>query len=422
MAGARRSSWVWIVFLVVITAVVIAPATFAAVRLTAPPPAAAVSLRVPAGVLLDGTGPPPIPTPSNGSFALATSMTGSIVALNAAAVRPIGSVAKAMTALVVLDAHPLDPGASGPSITMTASDVLLYRKALAEGGSNLRVRAGEVLTERDLLLALLLPSADNIAETLAVWVSGNRSAFIARLNATAAEMGMAHTHFADPSGLSVRTVSTAGDLVALAKAVIADRALEGLVGTAHAALPDGTVLNNLDILLNRQAGWLGIKTGWTGAAGGCLLFADQMRYDTGDMLTVWGAVLGQPPAAAGDPAHPELGQAFASAQHAVIAAVGAYAAVDLAAFAPQVSGSVTTRWGDSALVTLSPAESKKAFIHAGAALHFHVTDLAPRAPIAPGTAIGLVTGVVDAKTSITWTVVSASAIAAPSLSWRLFSA
>ena len=80
--------------------------------------------------------------------------------------------------------------------------MLLYRQAVAEGGSNLRVHAGEVLTERDLLLALLLPSADNIAETLAVWVSGNRAAFIARLNATAAAMGMGHTHFADPSGLS----------------------------------------------------------------------------------------------------------------------------------------------------------------------------------------------------------------------------
>jgi D-alanyl-D-alanine carboxypeptidase (penicillin-binding protein 5/6) len=422
MAGTRRSSWVWIVFLVVITAVVIAPATFVAVRLTAPPPAAAVSLHVPAGVLLDGTGPPPIPTPSTGSFALATSMSRSIVARAAAAVRPIGSVAKAMTALVVLAAHPLDRGANGPSITMTGSDVLLYRQALAEGGSNLRVRAGEVLTERDLLLALLLPSADNIAETLAVWVSGNRSAFIARLNATAVAMGMAHTHFADPSGLSVRTVSTAGDLVALAKAVIANRALEDLVGTANAALSDGTVLNNLDILLNRQAGWLGIKTGWTGAAGGCLLFADQLTYGTGEMVTVWGAVLGQPPAAEGDPAHPELGQAFAAAQRAVVAADGAYASVDLAAFAPQLSGSVTTRWGDSSVVTLSPAATNEVFIRAGASLHFQVTDVAPRAPIAAGTTVGLVTGVLDAKTSITWRVVAASAIAAPSLSWRLFSA
>ena len=89
-----------------------------------------------------------------------------------------------MTALVVLDGASAAPGARrAVAVTMTGADVQLYRQAVAAGGSNLRVRAGEVLTERDLLLALLLPSADNIAETLAVWVPANRAAFIARLNA-----------------------------------------------------------------------------------------------------------------------------------------------------------------------------------------------------------------------------------------------
>src|ERR1700682_5480705 len=105
---------------------------------------------------------------------------------------------------------------------MTSADVLLCRHALAVDGSAVAVRTGEVLTERDLLLALLLPSADNIAETLAVWVSGNRPAFIASLNATATAMGMDHTHFADPSGLSAATVSSADDLVLLAPGGIAN--------------------------------------------------------------------------------------------------------------------------------------------------------------------------------------------------------
>ncbi len=354
MAGSRRTSWVWIVFVAVIAALVVTAATFVAVKLTAAPPAATVSIHAPATVLLDGAAPPPIPTPASGSFALATSLNGMIATRDATAVRPIGSVAKAMTALVVLTVHPLNPAASGPSITMTNADVARYQQALAAGGSNLRVRAGEVLTERDLLLALLLPSADNIAETLAVWVSGNRAAFIARLNATAAAMGMHHTHFADPSGLSIRTVSTALDLVMLAKAVIANPALAQLVGTTQAVLPDGTVLKNLDIVLNRQAGWLGIKTGWTGAAGGCFLFADATHYATGNTVVVWGAVLGQPPDSAGDGAHPELGQAFLSAQHAVSAAVAAYSAVDLSAVAPQVSGSITTRWGPGAVCGAFP--------------------------------------------------------------------
>src|ERR1700688_860512 len=398
MARSRRTSWVWIVVVAVVAAAVITAATFLAVRLTAPPPAATVTVQASATVLLDGAAPPPIPTPDSGSFALATSVGGTIATRDDAAERPIGSVAKAMTALVVLSTHPIDAGAQGPSITMTGADVALYRQAVAEGGSNLRVRAGEVLTERDLLLALLLPSADNIAETLAVWGSGNRAAFIARLHATAA------------------------DLVALARAVIANPALADLVGTAQAALPDGTVLKNLDILLNRQAGWLGIKTGWTGAAGGCLLFADEMHYGTGNSVVVWGAVLGQPPDSSGDGAHSELGQAFLSAQKAVTAAVAAYAAVDLAAVPPQVSGSITTRWGIKGPVVLSPfAASDLVFIRAGALLRIHVSVLAPRAPIATGATVAEVTGVLNAKTSITWKVVSTSAIAAPSPWWKLFS-
>ena len=410
-------------FVVVIAAMVVTAATFVALRLAAASPAATVSIHAPATVLLDGAVPPPIPTPTSGSFALATSLEGMIATRAVAAVRPIGSVAKAMTALVVLSAHPLDPGAAGPSITMTNADVGLYRQALAAGGSNLRVRAGEVLTERDLLLALLLPSADNIAETLAVWVSGNRAAFIARLNATAAALGMHATHFADPSGLSPRTVSTAGDLVALAKAVIANPALAVLVGTAQATLPDGTVLKNLDILLNQQAGWLGIKTGWTGAAGGCLLFADEVQYDTGHSIIVWGAVLGQPPASSGDAAHPELGQAFIAAQTAVVAAVAAYAAVDLSTVPPQVSGSITTRWGSSAPVMLSPfAPTDLVFIRAGALMRVRVTLVAPRPPIASGTTVAEITCVLNAKTSITWKVVSTAAVAAPTLEWKLFSA
>jgi serine-type D-Ala-D-Ala carboxypeptidase (penicillin-binding protein 5/6) len=421
MAPARRTPWVWIVFIAVIGAMLITAATLATVRLTAPAPSATVSIQAPAGVLLDGAAPPAIPTPTYGSFALATSMSGTVATRAPAAVRPIGSVAKAMTALVVLAAHPVAPGAPGPSIVMTSADVLLYRQALAAGGSNLPVRAGEVLTERDLLLALLLPSADNIAETLAVWVSRDRSKFITRLNATAAAMGMDHTHFADPSGLSVRTVSTAQDLVVLARAAIANVALASLVGTSRAALSNGTVLNNLDVLLKSQTGWLGIKTGWTGSAGGCLLFAAQMTFATGQRVTVWGAILGQPPSATGDPAHPELGQAFASAQSAVAAALGAYQVVDLSGFLRQISGSISTRWGDSSSLTLSQPASVYQFVRAGALLRFHVSAVPSRVPIAAGTTVAEVTGTLNQQPSITWDVSNTSAIAGPSSWWRLFS-
>lgn len=421
MAPARRTRWVWIVFIAVIGAMLITAATFVTVRLTAPAPSATVSIQAPEPVLLDGAAPPTIPTPAVGSFALATSVSGTVATRTPAAVRPIGSVAKAMTALVVLAVHPIAPGAPGPSIVMTNADVVLYRQALAAGGSNLPVHTGEILTERDLLLALLLPSADNIAESLAVWVSGDRSRFITRLNATATSMGMKNTHFADPSGLSVQTVSTAQDLLVLARAVIANAALANLVATPRAALSNGTIVNNLDVLLKSQAGWLGIKTGWTGAAGGCLLFAAQMTFATRQRVTVWGAILGQPPSAAGDPAHPELGQAFVSAQGAVAAALGAYQVVDLSGFLRQISGSISTRWGEHSSVTLSQPASVYQFVRAGALLRFHVSVLPSRFPIAAGTTVAEVTGTLNLQRSINWDVISTSAIAGPSPWWKLFS-
>jgi serine-type D-Ala-D-Ala carboxypeptidase (penicillin-binding protein 5/6) len=421
MAGTRRSAWVWIVFAAVVGAMLITAATVVTVRLTAPPPAAVVSIHAPATLLVDGKAPPPIPVPVRGSFALATSLNGIAASRDATAVRPIGSVAKAMTALVVLAARPLVPGAPGPSVTMTSADVLLYRQAVAEGGSNIRVRAGEVLTERDLLLALLLPSADNIAETLAVWVSGNRSAFIARLNATAATMGMHQTHFADPSGLGVATVSTASDLIVLARAVTINPSLANLVGVRQVTLPDGTILRNLDILLGTQPGWLGIKTGWTGSAGGCLLFAASRSYPHERAVTVWGAVLGQPPLKAGDPAHPELGEAFVAAQSAAAAVFRRYAAVDLAGLSLDVSGSISVQWGGSSDVQLSKHTPDFAFVRAGEALRLHVTVVAPRGPIPFGATVAEITGVLNSDTVITWKVVSTTAIAAPSALWKLFS-
>jgi serine-type D-Ala-D-Ala carboxypeptidase (penicillin-binding protein 5/6) len=420
MTPRRRSRWPRVLWTSA-AALLIAAASVLTVRLTAPLPPASVSIEAPANLTVDVATAPTIPVPARGSFALATSIDGNVASRDAGVERPIGSVAKAMTALLVIRAHPLTVGSSGPSLTMTSADVALYRHALAQDGSAVPVRAGEVLTERDLLLALLLPSANNVAETLATWVSGNRVAFIAQLNATAAAMGMDHTHFADPSGFSAQTVSSAADLVTLARAVVASPALAELVSVRQARLPDGTILRNLDILLGEQPGWLGVKTGWTGAAGGCLLFAARESYATNSDVTVWGAVLGQPPLAAGDPAHPELGAAFAAARSAAVAAFGAYAAVDLNRFSSAVTGSISTRWGGHARAVVS-GQSQVLVVRAGALLHLTVTAYRPVAPFGSGDVVGLVTGALDSHTTVVWRILSGAAIDAPSLWWRLFSA
>jgi D-alanyl-D-alanine carboxypeptidase (penicillin-binding protein 5/6) len=421
MTAPRRPRWPWIVFAAVLGVLVVTTASFVLVRLTAAPPRVTVQLNTAATLALGGSAPGAIPLPPRGSFALSASTLGTVASYNAAVERPTGSVAKAMTALVVLEALPLAPGAAGPSRTMTNADVQLYRQAVAEGGSNLPVRAGEVFSERDLLFALLLPSADNIAESLAVWVSGNRTAFIARLNAKAAALGMAHTHYADPSGISNKTVSTAADLVLLAKAVMTNPTFASLVSVQQVTLTNGTVLHNLDIGLEQEPYWLGIKTGWTGAAGGCLLFAAERSYGGDEQLTVtvWGAVLGQPSETAPDPAHPELGAAFAEAENAVAAVFNSYHAVDLTQTIPALTGSVSTRWGGASDVAVIPGTGADTVLLRGpTTLQLRLTTLTPIAPVTANAEVGEITAMLNG-TKVTWRVVVTSALAAPSWWWKL---
>jgi D-alanyl-D-alanine carboxypeptidase (penicillin-binding protein 5/6) len=210
--------------------------------------------------------------------------------------------------------------------------------------------------------------------------------------------------------------------VLLARAVVANAALAGLVETRQATLPGGTLLRNLDILIGTQPGWLGIKTGWTGAAGGCLVFAADMSYGAGRVVTVWGAVLGQPPLTSGDPAHPELGEAFVSARGAAVAALNQYAAVDVAGTSPDVSGSISTRWGASALLVVAKHGPDVVVVRAGSVMQLRVSVVASRAPIASGGVVARVIGVLNVGTSVTWDVVSSNAIATPSPWWKLFSA
>src|SRR4051794_31500725 len=133
---------------------------------------------------------------------------------------PIASVAKVMTAYLVLRDHPLRPGEDGPTITLTDADVADTDRRRGQEESVVPVAVGEQLTERQALQALLLPSANNIAAVLAQWDAGSEERFVDRMNAAARSLGMIHTRYTDPSGYDDATVSTAADQV-----LIVDRAM-----------------------------------------------------------------------------------------------------------------------------------------------------------------------------------------------------
>ncbi len=256
------------------------------------------------------TSPPRTVTPRSGSAApsqerlgavswpadgvSAAGVSGSGVTDGPGATRPvpIASVAKLMTAYVILRDHPLPAGGSGPDITVRPPEAAAYPSQVADGDSLVPVVAGERITERQALEALLLPSADNMAWILARWDAGSQAAFAARMNAAARRLAMTGTRYTDPSGLDPSTVSTAADQVRLGLAAMRVPALAAITAMSAAVVPVAGLVRNTDTLLG-QDGIAGLKTGSTQAAGGCVLIAAWHKTGARNTLIV-AATFGQP--------------------------------------------------------------------------------------------------------------------------------
>jgi D-alanyl-D-alanine carboxypeptidase (penicillin-binding protein 5/6) len=187
--------------------------------------------------------------------------------------RPMASITKVMTAYIVIKAGHLDR-----QITVPAAVTGYVR---AHDASNAGLRPGDRLTPRQLLYALLLPSGADAAYTLAKAYGPGLTAFVARMNAMARLLGMTRTHFSNFDGLpyptSYSNYSTAANLLALGRAamllptfrsVVDQRSYRLAAGSGHHAYR----WKNLNSLVGRYPGAIGIKPGYTGAAGQCLLF------------------------------------------------------------------------------------------------------------------------------------------------------
>jgi serine-type D-Ala-D-Ala carboxypeptidase (penicillin-binding protein 5/6) len=205
---------------------------------------------------------------------------------------PIASVAKVMTAYLVLRDHPLGVGEDGPTITISDADVADTERRSRQRESVVPIVAGERLTERQALQALLVPSANNVAAVLARWDAGTVSRFVERMNATARSLGMTRTRYTDPSGYDDRTVSTAADQLRIVDEAMRLPVFASIVATASATLPVVGTVHNTNTLLGRN-GFVGVKTGSDRAAGGCFAFR-AIRLVHGKRTTITGVVLGQP--------------------------------------------------------------------------------------------------------------------------------
>jgi len=229
--------------------------------------------------------------PTQGQSAVGTDHFGVIASSPDQSSVPIASVTKIMTAYLILKAHPLQAGDVGPTFTMTAQEVREYLEDEAQDYSVLKVGEGETLTERQLLEALMLPSADNIATFLARWDAGSEDAFVEKMNKAAQALGMTQTHYADASGVSSSTVSSAADQIKIAQTAMKDPIFREIVAMPEANFTVAGLVYNVNNLLGTH-GVVGIKTGNTMAAGGCFVSATPVNVGT-ETHYIIGVVLGQ---------------------------------------------------------------------------------------------------------------------------------
>jgi D-alanyl-D-alanine carboxypeptidase (penicillin-binding protein 5/6) len=204
---------------------------------------------------------------------------------------PIASLAKVMTAYLVLRHYPLHGSNGGRRFVVDERDVADTETMRREDQSIVDVRAGEQLTERDALMAILLPSANNIAVLVARQVAGSVASFVVEMNATARALGMSRTTYTDPSGYDAGTVSTSLDQLRLARVVAEDQTLADMMATGSYWLPIAGEVTNTDALLG-QDGFVGMKTGSDDAAGSCFMFRSERHTDSGNVALI-GVVLGQ---------------------------------------------------------------------------------------------------------------------------------
>lgn len=236
--------------------------------------------------------PPPTPVPPNGRPSpFPTALTTPSDALAAPAVtaraailadldsgeilfehaadgaRPIASITKIMTALLVLERADLD------AVVRVPPEAVFGPRDYGVS-SILGLRAGEHVRVRDLLYGLLLGSANDAAAALAIHVAGSEEAFVAAMNGRAEKLGMRETHFASVHGLDDRGRSTARDLLRLVRVATADPVFDHITAARFHTIPGPGVdrrIQNRNVLLWLYGGAFGVKTGTTAGAGPCVV-------------------------------------------------------------------------------------------------------------------------------------------------------
>jgi D-alanyl-D-alanine carboxypeptidase (penicillin-binding protein 5/6) len=268
-----------------------------------------LTLLAPASAAAVETQPPVVAPPAKATFAVpvvgesavtvagadgfpgASGTNGILIANGGNGARPIASISKLVTALVVLDARPLGATDAGPTLTFSKADSDLYDKYYVLNATVQPMKAGSAMSERDALQVMLLPSASNYAEAVSTWAFGSQAKYLHATSVWLAAHRLTGTKIVEPTGVSTRNVSTPTDLLALGKLAMANPLVASIVKSSSAAVANiGGIANTNDLL--GTEGVNGIKTGTLDGAGSDLLFSASLDVGADAPLSVIGVVLG----------------------------------------------------------------------------------------------------------------------------------
>ncbi|MFJ5923011.1 hypothetical protein ACIQF6_10420 [Kitasatospora sp. NPDC092948] len=278
---AMKRVVVWGVFLAVVFGVL------AAVQLLRPLPSPKTKLGLADSFTFQGE-QLNIPWPAKGQAAAEVVGVGDLGGSGEETPVPIASVTKVMNAYLILQAHPLKKGQTGPMLTV---DKQAAQESSNADESKVALTEGQQLSQYEALEMLMLPSANNVARLLARWDAGSEEAFVKKMNDTAKQFGMTNTVYADPAGYNNDTKSTAKDQLKLAEQVMKDEIFRQVIAEPDTKFNGQRVYNTNKVL--GKNGMIGGKTGSSTPAQSCFMWA-AVKEIGGVKRTLLGVTLGQP--------------------------------------------------------------------------------------------------------------------------------
>lgn len=407
----RRRRRGWIITAVVLALVVGVPGGYTAWALNAPlsdPVAMAEAPTAAAGpaaaLILPAEGASAISV-TGGEAYLGPDASGIWATSGTDEARPIASISKLITALVILDAKPLAAeGDPGPTITFDKAAHDLYDRYYVLGATIVRMPTGTSMSEFDALATMLIPSASNYAEAVSTWAFGSQSAFLRAARVWLDEHGLGNTTLVEPTGISARNTSTPSDLLTLGRLAAADPIVARIAATSTLYVPSiETTLNNTNDLLGR-GGITGLKTGNLGEGTHNLLYTASLDVGIDAPLSVTGVALGGFSRDSVDASVLTLLDSIRNGFHRVPVAEGG-----------QIVGSVTTPWGATADLVIEGDRSLLTWSDTPITVAMETTT--PRA-YADGEEVGTITWAAGPNTTSAAIEIDGT-IEPPSAWWRL---